>query len=115
MDLIAKAKMFFPHAKIVFQSVLPMKINKDFTAYNFSSFNDLLYHICKTENCFFLDIFDKFLVLDTYLWRVDYNKKLYRDNLHLNHTGLGRLVTCIKNAIKNDLYNPVVIVNQRFK
>ena len=100
LHLVAKAKELFPGAQIILQSILPIRINKDFTALNFRNFNIMLYDICKKEGCFFLDIFEFFLAFDINSGRWDYNRRLYIDNLHLNHIGLGRLAKAIKDVIK---------------
>ena len=46
MDVISKAKKFFPRASIVMQSVLPIKLDRDFTGSNFRNFNNMLFNIC---------------------------------------------------------------------
>ena len=74
MDLIGKAKKFFPGASIIMQSVLPIKVDREFTGSNFRNFNKMLFNICKKEKCAFLDIFDDYISYNIYTNKWDYNK-----------------------------------------
>ena len=105
VDLIHKTKMFFPQAKIYFQSVLPIKITKYFHASNFVNFNKLLWELCKAEKCSFIDIFREFVDSRGY----DYNIFMYRnDGVHLNHRGTVRLAYHMRYVINRHTFNPRV-------
>ena len=101
-ELIYKAKDFFPQASIFFQSVLPMKVISTYTAKNVIDFNRLLIEICRTERCSYIDCCYDFV------YGNDYNKLLFRDNLHLNKRGLGLLCRWLKHTINHGTFNPYV-------
>lgn len=102
IDLINKTKAYFPHAFILFQSCLPMKIKHENTAKNFINFNRVLLNICSSERCAFIDCFRDFVSG----W--DYNKRLFKDDVHLNQRGLGLLCSWLKHAINYNTFNPYV-------
>ena len=105
IDLIHKCKLYFPQALIYVQCILPIKIRKDFIGYNFTTFNNMLFNICATEKCYFLDIFHEFVAED---W-MDYNRHLFRDNLHLNRSGIIRLAYWFRRIInKSTRFNHLV-------
>ena len=104
LNLIKITRKLFPKSIIYFQSVLPIKISKNFTAENFINFNKMLLNICVSERCSFIDIFRNFLSVDGN----DYNESLYRDQLHLNRRGIGILASWIKYSINKGRFYPYV-------
>ena len=63
--LIRFIKELLPHAKVFFQSLLPLPItyeNATFIARNILSFNDMLYEVCKHERVYLFDVFGLFLL-----------------------------------------------------
>ena len=56
-NLITKVQTFFPHARVFFQSVLPVFIENQFTAINILKFNRMLYEVCLVRRCYYLDAF----------------------------------------------------------
>ena len=106
LELINKTRLYFPKAIIYFQSVLPIKISRTFTAENFVNFNNMLLDICMNERCSYIDMFRIFLSPNGN----DYNETLYRrgDPLHLNRKGTGILAAWIKHAINRDRFYPFV-------
>ena len=105
IELVQKCKNYFPTALIYVQSVLPIKIRRNFIGFNFTSFNNMLFNICATEHCYFLDIFNDFVAQD---WMY-YNRFLFRDDLHLNRAGIVRLTYWFRCVInKDNSFNPLV-------
>ena len=102
LNLINKTKELFPHVTIFFQSVLPMKLQSYYTANNFLTFNRLLIDLCMSERCSFIDCFYDFVSGN------DYNRVLYKDNLHLNKRGIGLLCRWLKHTINHQTFNPYV-------
>ena len=115
IDLIEKTKKFFPRASIVMQSVLPIKVDREFTGGNFRNFNRMLFNICKKEKCAFLDIFDEYIAFNRYTNKWDYNPKLYFDKLHLNNLGLGKLARALKNVVRDNIFNPHIVCQRRIR
>ena len=106
LDLIIKTKTYFPQAKIYFQAVLPIRLNTNFTAENFTTFNKMLLDLCISEKCYFLDIFYGFLDCHFY----DINMYFYNsDGIHLNHRGIVKLAQYMRYAINRDKFNPLVL------
>ena len=83
VNLIKKAKLYFPDAIILIQCVLPMKNMYWYTAKNFLNFNHMLRGICHNYNCVYIDCFADFLSKD----RRNYNRELFYDPFHLNLWG----------------------------
>ena len=107
-NLLKKAKILFPGAKVYFQSLLPMPIISRFTVGNVLMFNKLALQACAAEKCFFLDVFRNFL--DFYGCN---NFKLFRFNahkncmdVHLNNKGLGVLAVSFIDIIRGR-FNPI--------
>ena len=92
----------YPSAQIIFQSVLPIKVFYNYTAYSVHQFNELILETCKKFGCIFLDNFSNFLDRHYY----DINVELYRDKWHLNELGIKILCRDLKFAIYHNLYNP---------
>ena len=84
-------KDMFPHAKLFFQSLIPLPItyeNAPYIARNILWFNDMLYKVCKHERVFLFDVFRLFL-LGRYR-----NPQLFPlgfHDIHPNKRGLGLL------------------------
>ena len=84
-------KELFPHAKLFFQSLIPLPItyeNAAYNAQNILSFNDMLYEVCKHERVYLFDVFRLFL-LGRYR-----NARLFPlgfHDIHPNKRGLGLL------------------------
>ena len=103
VHLVKHLKLMFPHAQITFVTVLPIRVVYNYTAESVLQFNDLLYEVCENLGCIFFDCFSQFL--DEY--GNNYNKYLYRDNWHLNDTGLKLLCRALKYLVYSNLYNPL--------
>ena len=82
-------KELFLHAKLFFQSLIPLPTTYENAAYiaqNILSFNDMLYEVCKHEGVYIFDVFCLFL-LDRYT-----NPRLFPlgfHDIHPNKRGLG--------------------------
>ena len=89
--LIWFVKELLPHAKVFFQSLIPLPItyeNTTFIARNILSFNDMLYEVCKHERVYLFGVFGLFL-LGRYR-----NPRLFPlgfHDIHPNKRGLGIL------------------------
>ena len=107
-NLLKKAKILFPGARVYFQSLLPMPIISQFTVGNVLMFNKLALQACAAEKCFFLDVFRNFL--DYYgcnnfnLFRFNAHKNCM--DVHLNNKGLGVLAVSYINIIRGR-FNPI--------
>ena len=104
-SLINRCKSHFPGALIFICSNLPMRNMYNYTVHNFISFNNILRDACFKTNTYYLDCFDNFLSTD----KMDYNRYLFRDNLHLNRKGLGVLCSILKMVINCDCYSSSII------
>lgn len=104
IELVRSIKSMFPGALIYIQCVLPMKLRFHYTARNVLQFNNILYNICTMERCLYIDCFRDFIDQAGF----DYNKNLYKDNLHLNRRGIGVLCRWLKHCINRDTFNPYV-------
>ena len=102
VKVIDQAKHSFPLAQLVFQSVLPIKIQCDYQIKSVHEFNLLLLNLCGENGCIFLDCFSDFL--DPY--RMDINFDMYWDGLHLNEYGLKHLCRILRYAIYQNIFNP---------
>ena len=113
INLVKSLKFMFPHALIVFQSVLPIKIIYNYTALTVDLFNQLLHSVCVQFGCIFYDCnsYNEFIGDWEYnsksgVWFRDYNSNLYRDKFHLNNEGIILLVRHIKCIIYGNIFNP---------
>ena len=104
IELANTAKDLFPHATLIFQSCLPIKVTYSYTVRNVLDFNSLLREICLSLDCVYLDCFNSFLSSD----REDYNKYLYSDWLHLNGKGLAILAKWFKYVVNQSSFDKVV-------
>lgn len=104
IDLIKSLKYMFPHAIIIFQSVLPIRLYYKYTAKSVNQFNGLLFDICRNYGCMFLDCFNDFL--DQF--HFDHDASLFRDSCHLNDFGLSRLCQAFKYIIYRSSFNPLL-------
>ena len=102
-QLINKVELYFPHAKIFFQSVLPVYIENRHTVKNILDFNRMLYDICLQRKCYYLNIFGLFL--SPWLKRNEY---LYRDKVHLNRRGTAILARVYILHINKERFNPII-------
>ena len=104
ISLVHKLKLLFPDVKIFIRSVLPIKIVNQNTVQNLLKFNKLLFHICKTERCFFVDLFSTFLD-NRGQFR---NMALYKDNIHLKQRGISILARKYIFIINKNTFNPII-------
>ena len=100
INLVKSLKHMYPHAQIIFQCVLPIRVMYNYTASSVEQFNRLLFNVCERYGCIFFDCFDKFL--DGW----DYNKEFYRDSFHLNEHGLKLLCRDYKYIVHRNVHNP---------
>ena len=77
-NLIKKIKLYFPHCRVYIHSIIPTKIQNAFTLRNISEFNKLVFNICKTEKCFYVDTFWTFITPGGFS-----DVSLYSDEVHL--------------------------------
>ena len=102
INLVKSLKQMYPNAQIIFQTVLPIQIKYVYTAESVHTFNTLLLNVCEQFGCIYFDCFSQFL--DVEGW--DYNRNLYRDNIHLNDNGLKLLCRALKFVIHRNIFNP---------
>ena len=101
-ELIKKLKLYFSNASIYVQSLVPMKIVDRFTARNVIDFNKLLYRKCINDECFYVDLFNKFLSRNC----SDINPFLFDDGVHPNRIGMGIIAKEFKGIINRNKFNP---------
>ena len=104
IDLIHKLKYLYPNVKVFVRSILPVKILNEFTAQNVLKFNKLLLHICRTERCYYVDVFNTFLDSSGR----DRNSLLYKDNVHLKQNGISILARKYIFIINKNTFNPII-------
>ena len=105
--VLRKAMVLFPEADVYFQSLLPMPITNNRIVDDVLNFNKLVYKACKLNKCYFLDVFDKFLIDSDYL---DYSLYQFRNNrvdVHPSSKGLGILARAYINIIR-ERFNPCI-------
>ena len=68
-------------------------------------FNRLLTDICIKKGCSLLDCFHDFVSQDGY----DYDRRLYKDDIHLSSRGVGILCMWFKHVIYSDVFNPFIL------
>ena len=102
-QLINKVELYFPQAKIFFQSVLPVYVENRFTVKNILDFNKMLYQICLQRKCYYLNIFGLFV--SPWLTR---NEHLYSDKVHLNKRGTAMLARIYILHINKERFNPII-------
>ena len=105
VELIEKTKCLFPKSTIFVQTVLPMRIVNTLTAQNVLEFNRLLVDICIKLGCPIIDCFRDYVSPDGY----DYNRRFYRDDLHLNSRGIGVLCRWFKYVLYETVFNPFIM------
>ena len=99
VNVIEKAKAYFPGSIIFVQCCLPIRNVYTYTVPNVLNFNRMLRDICnQTSFCLYVDCFNTFLSEDGN----DYNRYIYRDWLHPNRRGEGLLCRWFKFIINND-------------
>ncbi len=99
-NLIRDLKFLFPHALIVFTTVLPIRALYNYTASTINDFNKLIFEVCNRFGCIFFDCFYDFLAPDLR----DYNSTLFRDKWHLNDLGLRILCRALKYCVYGNLF-----------
>ena len=104
INLIHKLKLMFPNISIYVRCILPVKIVNEFTVTNIIKFNKLLLHICKTEHCYFINIFRDFLNPDGRFR----NMTLYRNDVHLKQRGTGIIARKYIFIINKNTFNPYI-------
>ena len=107
VNLVKSLKSMFPHAQLVFVTVLPFQRKYRYTAEGVHLFNRLLFDVCEEHGCIYFDCFDKFLVrMEGPLDKWDFNKSLYWGNIHLNDNGLKILCRALKFVIYSNVCRP---------
>ena len=100
-------KQLYPSAKVFFQSLIPLLLTYENSAYvvkNVLDFNRLLYDVCKYERVFLLDVFGIFLLGN---FR---NPRLFpvgRNDFHPNKRGIGLLAREYISRIHSKHINPL--------
>ena len=59
-NLMRKANLLFG-CRVYFQSLIPIPNQPKFVAKSVYEFNDIAVKACRSERCYFVDVFDKFL------------------------------------------------------
>ncbi len=99
-NLIRDLQFLFPHAQIVFTTVLPIRALYNYTATTINDFNRLIFEVCNSFGCIFYDCFYEFLAPDL----KDYDCTLFRDKWHLNDLGLRTLCRALKHCVYGSLF-----------
>ena len=106
VQLIKKAKHYFPGACVFVQCTLPMRNLYWYTATNMIEFNSLLKSVCQSFNCYFIDCFNRFLSHDMR----DHNRNLFNGYLHLNRWGYNVLQKWLRMVVStnSNSFNTVI-------
>ena len=104
-NLIDKIKLYFPGVKVFLQSVLPVRIENEFTVRNVKRFNSMLFNTCREHKCFYIDIFRNFLTVGGH-----FNESLFKhDGCHLKIGCLGILARSFIRVINSrEIFNPLI-------
>ena len=98
-------KQLYPSAKVFFQSLIPLPLTYENSAYvikNVLDFNRLLYDVCKYERVFLLDVFGIFLL------RNFRNLRLFPiGRIYPNKRGIGLLAREYISRIHSKHFNPL--------
>ena len=105
VQLIEKLKNFFPSARIFIESVLPVYIRDQYTVPNIMRYNEMLYNICISLKCLYLNTFSSFLIPGTNIRDASLYKGPY--SVHLNRRGLAVLAKRYIDLINNTRFNPL--------
>ena len=106
--LISKIKLYFPGAKIWFQSLLPLPIQNCWTVQNIELYNKMLYEVCSTSSIFFIDCFNIFLA-PTRSGILLREEPLFVNstNIHPNNRGFALIARKYLFLIHNRRFNPL--------
>lgn len=106
--LVEQVKLLYPDAVIWIQSLVPLPWQHNFTFQNVLQCNQVIFEVCKDTHCFYLNIFDDFL-----MYNIRHDCKFRREslfvdskNIHLNRFGMGRLASRYIQLIHNT-FNPL--------
>ena len=103
-NLIEKVKLYFPGVNIFVQSVLPVRIENQYTVINIRRFNSMLFNTCRSNNCFYIDVFRNFLTPNGH-----FNEALFVDGCHLKTRSLGILARSFIRVINSpNIFNPLI-------
>ena len=110
-DLMRAANLFFPDAKVFFQSIPPIHPNGCiYTARNVLQMNVLIYNLCSRFRLYYLDIFGSFLDRtgnrNVRLFpEFDVHRNSY--DIHPNKRGMGVLASFYIYIIHSKWFNPL--------
>ena len=104
--LINKIKLFFPGAKIWFQSLIPLPIQNEWTITNIESYNSMLYDICTKSRIFYLNCFYMFLSYTRGICLRD-EQFFSKDNIHPKKSGVIMIARKYLSCIYRNNFNPL--------
>ena len=97
-NLLRKAKLLF-ECQVYFQSVIPIPSKQSSTAKSVYEFNDLVIRACKSERCYFIDVFNEFLYCRSFDKFFDVKRGVC--DIHPNRTGLSILARAFIKIVRN--------------
>ena len=100
--LLLKIKLCFPTARVHIHSLLPIAPENPTTCHNVCELNEIIFELCRNENVFFLDFFDKFV--DEWGYRCDY---LFEDSVHPHSRAMGRIARIYIRILHRQSFNPL--------
>ena len=105
--LINKIKLFFPGAKIWFQSLIPLLIQNQWTISNIESYNSMLYDVCSISKIFYINCFHMFLARTRRGDLLRDERLFIKDNIHPNKSGVSKIALKYLFCIHNSRFNPL--------
>ena len=107
-DLLKKAKLLFPSARIYCQSLLPLPSKqRPNIVRDINDLNNIIFKACEKQKCCYVNIMPAFLNMNTR----QRNHVLFQqgNNIHPNKSGYGILARIYINIIHSKRYNPLVM------
>ena len=103
-NLLRKAKLLF-NCQVHFQSVVPIPSQPKHVADGVYTFNSLAVKACKSERCFYLDVFNKFLYCSSFAQFFNVKREGVCD-IHPNRRGQGIIARAFIGVVR-DHFDPL--------
>ena len=108
LGVVDKVRLYFPGAKLFFQSLLPLPVQNVWTVTNIESYNKMLYDVCSNRKAYFINCFSIFLA-PTRSGILLRDEPLFMGptNIHPNNRGLALMAKKYLFFIHNRKFNPL--------
>ena len=106
--LISKINLYFPGAKVWFQSLVPLPLQDEWTVLNIEAYNKMLYEVCSFSGAYYINCFDMFLAETRSGILLRYDPLFVSGtNIHPNSRGLSLIASKYLLIIHNRRFNPI--------